>query len=92
MHTGGRLVAGSHNRNEFVLINADENARVSSHFSSFLSHCNSSLILGLLAISIIGFSALFLENLCVFSSDIWLYTQIIHTFLFIFIFLPVGGL
>ncbi|XP_057737823.1 cellulose synthase A catalytic subunit 6 [UDP-forming]-like [Arachis stenosperma] len=30
MHTGGRLVAGSHNRNEFVLINADENARIKS--------------------------------------------------------------
>lgn len=28
MHTGGRLIAGSHNRNEFVLINADENGRV----------------------------------------------------------------
>lgn len=28
MDTRGRLVAGSHNRNEFVLINADENARV----------------------------------------------------------------
>lgn len=28
MDTGGRLIAGSHNRNEFVLINADENARV----------------------------------------------------------------
>lgn len=28
MNTGGRLIAGSHNRNEFVLINADENARV----------------------------------------------------------------
>ncbi|EXB36918.1 Isoxaben-resistant protein 2 [Morus notabilis] len=26
----GRLVAGSHNRNEFVLINADENARIKS--------------------------------------------------------------
>ncbi|CAN1857314.1 Cellulose synthase A catalytic subunit 6 [UDP-forming] [Linum perenne] len=25
MNTGGRLIAGSHNRNEFVLINADEN-------------------------------------------------------------------
>lgn len=29
MNTGGRLIAGSHNRNEFVLINADESARVS---------------------------------------------------------------
>ena len=29
MDTKGRLVAGSHNRNEFVLINADETARVS---------------------------------------------------------------
>lgn len=29
MNTGGRLVAGSHNRNEFVLINADEIGRVS---------------------------------------------------------------
>lgn len=28
MNTGGRLIAGSHNRNEFVLINADESARV----------------------------------------------------------------
>ncbi|KAH1260614.1 Cellulose synthase A catalytic subunit 6 [UDP-forming] [Glycine max] len=28
MDTKGRLVAGSHNRNEFVLINADETARV----------------------------------------------------------------
>ncbi|XP_027354437.1 cellulose synthase A catalytic subunit 6 [UDP-forming]-like isoform X4 [Abrus precatorius] len=27
MNTGGRLVAGSHNRNEFVLINAEENGR-----------------------------------------------------------------
>ncbi|XP_028765969.1 cellulose synthase A catalytic subunit 6 [UDP-forming] [Neltuma alba] len=30
MHTGGRLIAGSHNRNEFVLINADENGRIKS--------------------------------------------------------------
>lgn len=30
MATNGRLVAGSHNRNEFVLINADEVARVSA--------------------------------------------------------------
>ncbi|KDO83760.1 hypothetical protein CISIN_1g001373mg [Citrus sinensis] len=30
MATNGRLVAGSHNRNEFVLINADEVARVTS--------------------------------------------------------------
>ncbi|XP_054821034.1 cellulose synthase A catalytic subunit 6 [UDP-forming]-like [Prosopis cineraria] len=30
MHTGGRLIAGSHNRNEFVLINADENGRIRS--------------------------------------------------------------
>lgn len=29
MDTKGRLVAGSHNRNEFILINADETARVS---------------------------------------------------------------
>ncbi|KAI3697090.1 hypothetical protein L6452_29835 [Arctium lappa] len=28
MYTKGRLVAGSHNRNEFVLINADEVERV----------------------------------------------------------------
>lgn len=28
MNTGGRLIAGSHNRNEFVLINADEFGRV----------------------------------------------------------------
>ncbi|KAF2293153.1 hypothetical protein GH714_038077 [Hevea brasiliensis] len=30
MNTGGRLIAGSHNRNEFVLINADENGRIKS--------------------------------------------------------------
>ncbi|XP_027357642.1 cellulose synthase A catalytic subunit 2 [UDP-forming]-like isoform X3 [Abrus precatorius] len=30
MDTKGRLVAGSHNRNEFVLINADETARVTA--------------------------------------------------------------
>ncbi|KAJ6730634.1 X-BOX TRANSCRIPTION FACTOR-RELATED [Salix viminalis] len=30
MDTKGRLIAGSHNRNEFVLINADEIARVTS--------------------------------------------------------------
>nr|DAD40080.1 TPA_asm: hypothetical protein HUJ06_014403 [Nelumbo nucifera] len=30
MYTGGRLVAGSHNRNEFVVINADEIGRVKS--------------------------------------------------------------
>ncbi|XP_047969230.1 cellulose synthase A catalytic subunit 5 [UDP-forming]-like isoform X2 [Salvia hispanica] len=30
MNTGGRLVAGSHNRNEFVLINADEIGRIES--------------------------------------------------------------
>jgi cellulose synthase A len=28
MDTRGRLIAGSHNRNEFILINADENGRV----------------------------------------------------------------
>ncbi|KAL0391512.1 UNVERIFIED_CONTAM: Cellulose synthase A catalytic subunit [UDP-forming] [Sesamum latifolium] len=30
MNTGGRLVAGSHNRNEFVLINADETEKIKS--------------------------------------------------------------
>lgn len=30
MDTRGRLVAGSHNRNEFVLINADENGKIKS--------------------------------------------------------------
>ncbi|OVA00248.1 zinc finger protein [Macleaya cordata] len=30
MDTGGRLVAGSHNRNEFIVINADEIGRVKS--------------------------------------------------------------
>nr|GMD85151.1 cellulose synthase A catalytic subunit 2 [UDP-forming]-like [Ipomoea batatas] len=30
MDTKGRLIAGSHNRNEFVLINADEIGRVTS--------------------------------------------------------------
>lgn len=35
MNTGGRLVAGSHNRNEFVLINADEIGRVSFLFFFF---------------------------------------------------------
>lgn len=36
MDTKGRLIAGSHNRNEFVLINADETARVSGlYFSDF---------------------------------------------------------
>lgn len=41
MDTRGRLVAGSHNRNEFILINADEASRVRglpkpnpTHFSS----------------------------------------------------------
>ncbi|WVY97562.1 hypothetical protein V8G54_029713 [Vigna mungo] len=33
MDTKGRLVAGSHNRNEFVLINADETARFFSGFT-----------------------------------------------------------
>ncbi|XP_062148403.1 cellulose synthase A catalytic subunit 6 [UDP-forming] [Alnus glutinosa] len=30
MDTRGRLIAGSHNRNEFILINADENGRIKS--------------------------------------------------------------
>ncbi|XLR67039.1 hypothetical protein S83_017711 [Arachis hypogaea] len=30
MDTKGRLIAGSHNRNEFVLINADDTARVNA--------------------------------------------------------------
>ncbi|KAL3721565.1 hypothetical protein ACJRO7_033979 [Eucalyptus globulus] len=30
MNTRGRLIAGSHNRNEFVLINADESSRIKS--------------------------------------------------------------
>ncbi|XP_019177260.1 PREDICTED: cellulose synthase A catalytic subunit 2 [UDP-forming]-like [Ipomoea nil] len=30
MNTGGRLIAGSHNRNEFVLINADEIGKIKS--------------------------------------------------------------
>lgn len=48
MHTGGRLVAGSHNRNEFVLINADENGRVISIFLCFhSSHINCIGFLGL---------------------------------------------
>ena len=37
MDTKGRLVAGSHNRNEFVLINADETARVSGLYLSDFS-------------------------------------------------------
>jgi len=37
METKGRLIAGSHNRNEFVLINADEIARVSATWIFFLS-------------------------------------------------------
>jgi hypothetical protein len=42
METKGRLIAGSHNRNEFVLINADEIARVSAtwiFFSLFSVFC-----------------------------------------------------
>ncbi|KAA8537922.1 hypothetical protein F0562_027498 [Nyssa sinensis] len=40
MNTKGRLVAGSHNRNEFVLINADEIGRVTSvkDFSGQICH------------------------------------------------------
>ncbi|KAK4764196.1 hypothetical protein SAY87_013634 [Trapa incisa] len=30
MNTGGRLIAGSHNRNEFILINAEEGSRIKS--------------------------------------------------------------
>lgn len=30
MNTGGRLIAGSHNRNEFILINADEIGKIKS--------------------------------------------------------------
>jgi len=37
MDTKGRLIAGSHNRNEFVLINADETARVSGLYLSDFS-------------------------------------------------------
>ena len=37
METKGRLIAGSHNRNEFVLINADEIARVSATWILFFS-------------------------------------------------------
>lgn len=37
METKGRLIAGSHNRNEFVLINADEIARVSTLIFFFKS-------------------------------------------------------
>lgn len=36
MDTKGRLIAGSHNRNEFILINADEVARVSPLIHDFL--------------------------------------------------------
>lgn len=36
MDTKGRLIAGSHNRNELFLINADETARVSSAFLHWL--------------------------------------------------------
>lgn len=36
MDTAGRLIAGSHNRNEFVLINADETARVRSRLLNAL--------------------------------------------------------
>lgn len=35
MDTKGRLIAGSHNRNEFVLINADEIGRVSAFKNIF---------------------------------------------------------
>ncbi|KAH7520772.1 cellulose synthase A catalytic subunit 2 [UDP-forming] [Ziziphus jujuba] len=39
MDTRGRLVAGSHNRNEFVLINADEVARIKSAKESSGQEC-----------------------------------------------------
>jgi len=42
METKGRLIAGSHNRNEFVLINADEIARVSVTWISSSSSSSSS--------------------------------------------------
>lgn len=44
MNTGGRLVAGSHNRNEFVLINADEIGRVSFLFFLFIYFINPTFI------------------------------------------------
>lgn len=34
MDTGGRLIAGSHNKNEFILINADEISRVGTQKAS----------------------------------------------------------
>lgn len=58
METKGRLIAGSHNRNEFVLINADEIGRVSAL-----------LLLLLLSISLFFsafFSLLILDSICAF--------------------------
>jgi len=49
MDTNGRLVAGSHNRNEFVLINADDTARVSVIPSSLSQTC---LLFNILTFSI----------------------------------------
>lgn len=68
MHTGGRLVAGSHNRNEFVLINADENGRVTS-----LSLLNFIGFLGLLCPSKFVFY---------FSSDLFFYAKKCPSLLF----------
>lgn len=40
MDTHGRLIAGSHNRNEFVLINADEIGKVSCALKCYVHlHC-----------------------------------------------------
>lgn len=66
MHTGGRLVAGSHNRNEFVLINADENGRVISVYVCFHSfHINCIGFLGLYGTCI--FVCFFLSPDLIFS-------------------------
>lgn len=40
METQGRLIAGSHNRNEFVLINADDIGRVSLALKFFIFYAN----------------------------------------------------
>lgn len=95
MNTGGRLVAGSHNRNEFVLINADENARVTLHcFSSLLSHLQSHLVAFSFSVFCscqcpkkIGFGTLFLHLICMhFSCDLQWCTGISHLFFFFFLF------
>lgn len=76
MDTKGRLVSGSHNRNEFVVINADEIGRVSAvKISSFLPFlCHLAATDNFFFLTILNFFWVFLITFLAFGMPSYLFS------------------